>query len=158
MKKVSLVIAVIAFLISGLTASAQPPISITPKKAVTKPAPKQKQSVPTVNQLEFSRSQVGVCLPQPQQQSIIDYQWVKKMYDGKKYTVKLTIFPNNSGTNGLQVIIEDPAVPKEKRIHFFNISQNIKKPELDLSGDWKKLTFTYFSEGDPVTIEIENLY
>jgi hypothetical protein len=100
--------------------------------------------------------------PQPhpvyQQQSTIDHQWIKKMYDGKKYTIKLTIFPNNDGTNGLQVIVEDPAVPKERRIQFFNISQNIKKPEIDLSGDWKKLTFTYFSEGDPVTIEIENLY
>jgi hypothetical protein len=61
MKKVSLVIAVIAFLISGLTVTAQPPISIT-KKTVTKPAPKQKESVQTVKQSDLNKcSQVGGC-------------------------------------------------------------------------------------------------
>lgn len=177
MKKV-LMLAIVT-LIVGLSSitNAQPPIpKVTPKptKQITKPMTesewmKQHQGLqqtppkPTTNCYPGCYPQPGVTEggpfypPQPifVPERAIDYQWVKKMVNGKKYTIKLKVYENGNQQNTLTVFIEDG---NEIQVDIYNVGSNVSSPNVEQSGDWRKLTFHYLNGNMPVVIEIENLY
>jgi hypothetical protein len=165
MKKVLVLIALVIAMGPVLIINAQPPISVTPKKtptkiATSKPVAPKKQaweSIPTVNNLDFNQSGTTqtTCVTQPSISNAIDYRWVRKMINEKKYIITLTTYPNHEYRNSLNIVVQSPeAAPI---IYYFNIASDISNPEVAQSGDWRKLAFKYESNGSQVVIEIENL-
>lgn len=181
MKRVFFKVMFVITITMGLlvTANAQPPIpvKVTPKptKQTTKPMTEsewmkqlqdqglqQTPPKPTTNCCPGCYPQPGVTEggpfypPQPifAPERAIDYQWVKKMVNGKKYTIKLKVYENGNQQNTLTVFAEDG---NEIQVDIYNVGINVFSPNVEQTGDWKKLTFHYLNGNVPVVIEIANL-
>lgn len=174
MKKVSILVAIIIAFATTVNAQKGTIVPKTPTKT-TKPMTESewlKQNQPKTKSTSDKSVQqpqpVGVqdggeFLPQPvyDASKVVDMQWIRKMINGKKYTIKLIWSPySNSGIqNILMVTIEDFKNPSEaKTVQIFHIAEDMEDPVLEQTADWKKLTFTYELGGITVPIEIENLY